>query len=167
MPTVSVTSPPSPSKVNRLVHVNIEPFGIISDRRDSMSVSCAPLGVWSYRISFHDTTCVHPCLPVETLRNPQPYGEQTTAPLKPNGVSILALDPRLLIQYKLVTSLSSRRLAEISGSRTSATSHVMFILLPALVLTRKRGCTQCSVCDPSFETNSAPRSRLQWILGTH
>ena len=42
---------------------------------------------------------------MKTRRNPQPYGEQTTDPLKRNGVSILAQDPRLLIHYKLVTSL--------------------------------------------------------------
>ena len=42
---------------------------------------------------------------VKTLRNPKPYGEQITGPLKRNGVSIFALDPRFLIQYKLVTPL--------------------------------------------------------------
>ena len=41
----------------------------------------------------------------ETLWNPQPYGEQTTAPLTRDGVSVLALDPRFLIQYELVPSL--------------------------------------------------------------
>ena len=65
---------------------------------------------------------------------------RTTGPLKRNRVSILALDPRLLVQNKLVTPLSSRRLAEISGLRKSVTSQVVFILLPALVLTRKRRC---------------------------
>ena len=43
-------------------------------------------------------------LPWKTLRNPQQYGEQTTGPLKWD-VFIFALHPRLLIQYKLVTSL--------------------------------------------------------------
>ena len=42
---------------------------------------------------------------MKTLRNPQPYGEQTTGPLKRNDVFIVALDLRLLNLYKLVTSL--------------------------------------------------------------
>ena len=41
----------------------------------------------------------------ENLRNPQPYGEQATGPLKRNGISILTLDPGLFIQYELMTSL--------------------------------------------------------------
>ena len=61
-----------------------------------------PLSVWCHKLPFHDAICVQP---VKTLRSPQPYGEQTTGPLKRICVSILALDPRLLVQYKLVTSL--------------------------------------------------------------
>ena len=54
---------------------------------------------------------------MKTLRNPQPYGEQSTGPLKRKGV-ILALDSRLLILYKLVTPLKqtaggNQRLAHI------------------------------------------------------
>ena len=36
---------------------------------------------------------------MKTLRNPQPYGEQTTGPLTRNCVSSLALDPWLLVKY--------------------------------------------------------------------
>ena len=73
------------------------------------------------------------------LRNPQPYGEQTTGPLKRNCVSILALDLGLLVQYKLVTYLEqttggNQRLAHIRDFLG------VFTLLPALVLTRNRRC---------------------------
>ena len=55
---------------------------------------------------------------MKTLRNPQPYGEQATGPLKGNGISILTLDPQFFVQYELVTSLKqtaggSQRLTHI------------------------------------------------------
>ena len=94
---------------------------------------------------------------MKTLRNPQSYSEQTTGPRKRNGISIFALDPRFLIQHKLVTLSQRKRLAEISALRTSATSHEVFILLPALVLSRKRRCPVVLDVRPvcSFETNSS------------
>ena len=67
--------------------------------------------------------------------------------------------PRL-VQYKLGT-LSRRRLAEISGLRTSATSQVVFMLLPALVLTRKRRCPLCLMCDPFAPLKPTPLCDLE------
>ena len=63
----------------------------------------------------------------ETVRKTQSYDEQASRFLKRN---------------------SSKRLAEISGLRTSATSKVVLMLLPALVLTRKSRCPWCLMCDP-------------------
>ena len=72
---------------------------------------------------------------MKNLGDPQPHGDQAATPLKSDYTTVVALDRKLLI-----VPPSSRRLAEINGLRTSATSHVVLMLLPALVLTRKRSC---------------------------
>ena len=107
---------------------------------------------------------------MKTLRNPQPYGEQNTSPLKRNCVSILALDPRLLVQDKHVTPLKQ------TAGRDQRLAHVRDF--PGGVHIASGACLDSKAPLPTvfdvrpvcaLKTNSALRlgSRFQRVLGTH
>ena len=62
-------------------------------------------------------------------------------------------------------SRTDRRLAEINGLRKSATSQVVFILLPAPVLTRHRRCPECLMCYPFAPLKPTPLCDLKRLQG--
>ena len=138
-------------RVCGLIHLNLEPIRCVSNRADRWCVSRAPLSVWSDRLSFFMMRFVFS----PAWENPS----ESTIVRRTSYRS--SLGERYFHSYGFQCStslwpLSSRRLAEINGLRTSATSQVVFMLLPALVLTRNRRCPKCSMCDPLAPLKPTP-----------
>ena len=129
---------PKSVKVSRLIHVNIGPIRGVSNGPDSMRASRAPsvcgLPGSLFLTRFVFSPACENSSESTTVRRTNCWSSQAACLHSCIGSS--------------ASPISSRQLPEISGLRTSATSQVVFTLLPALVLTRKRRCPQCLMCDP-------------------
>ena len=101
--------------------------------------------LWSHRLLFMKRFTFSPA--EEKLLGSTAARRTSCRTSQEHDITALALHPGFPSGTNLCL-LSCRRLAEINGFCSYATSHAVFMLLPALVLTRKRVCQVCLIWDP-------------------